>query len=208
VYPRDDVVGQFERDGRHAWPSGLQTRPSGAGRDHYLPEMGYALWWPGAEVGPAERSTVRCVSRWADWCEVFMVGGGGPRRGGPLPPDPTERQAAVEELLDWVEGHLDPFRLSIRMVAINLYARGEVLLEQHDGVPGPLTLSPAQFGQLQDWWEADGLPRDLYYPAREHRALRRTIPGPDGPMEVLDPYTPRQWRARNDTAQPGPSPQD
>ena len=80
---------------------------------------------------------------------------------------------------------------------IGLFRRDLPVMLGADGLPGILALSPTEFAELQDAWETAGLPRDLYYPAREQREVEEPRAGSDGAaFPRLRRYSPRRWAKR------------
>jgi hypothetical protein len=145
----------------------------------------------------AAHAVARCAARWAThyWaCPTFHRE---PIREGRLPATAAGRAAFVDELFAWFarenpEGWFCA-ELSLR--------RGErAVLDAHDGFPGPLYLTPAQFVVLQRCLVAADLPADLYYPWEEQRRVVEPVkePGPRGAVyRGVVAYSPRQWAHRD-----------
>lgn len=163
------------------------------GHEHFLPEYAYFDEGPQA-FDAAVLSTISCAARWADRYEAYDGAGRGPTREGRLPSDDTARGEAVADLVAWVTQH---FGDELHLAAVSLFRGQSLILAQPDETPGPLTLTPAEFSEMQDCWEARGLPRDLYYPARQQREAVALTEMFHGVVKVRRWYTPRQWEQRD-----------
>lgn len=169
----------------------------------------------------AARVTTRTMARWASRYamrlfankptippEEWQTQVRQARKGGTLPYEqirrtqegdlPTGREER-EALIDAFFGEFQEFeRLGIHPspAGVSLFLGKEILLEQGDGMPGPLAASPKEFAQLQDAWEQAGLPRDLYYAARDERIVMDGEERYGGVVRTRYIYSPRQWEAR------------
>lgn len=161
-------------------------------RTRYLPEGAYL--YDGAGTVRAEvvaRVTARCVARWSDKYDVRIVNPPVQEKSGRLTPGDAAAQT-IDAVFDW----LDSMDASPYAVAFTLYRDGTPLLDQSEGFPGTLMLSRAQFLALQDCWEEQMLPRDLYFPADQQRVVVEPVRGFGGVYRTEKRYTPRQWEQR------------
>lgn len=131
-------------------------------------------------------------------------------KGGPLPYEEIRRaqegdlptgQEEREALIDGFFGEFQELeRLGIHMhgsaAGVSLFLGKAILLEQGDGMPGPLAASPEEFAQLQAAWEQAGLPRDLYFAARDERIMMDGEERYGGVVRRWYLYSPRQWEER------------
>lgn len=193
-------------------PPSWRIRP---GYGVYLPEREYIaelayIGEPGAapsrdEVLPAQealldriiRITARYVARWADHVDAFPLSRQGLpaddwKRAGDLPEDVAGRQRAIDGVFGWLEGHAVP----IYGAAIILLHDGYPLFNQHDEIPGSLTLTPRQLAELQDEWEQQGMPRDLYFPFEASHAIVEPVWAHGGVVREQRGYSPRAWERR------------
>lgn len=123
-------------------------------------------------------------------------------RSGLLPADPAEKEAFVAGLVGWLFAH----SLSDNLFCLLL---DENPLPRRDSIPRfahyditdswVLDLSPTTFAALQERWQAEGLPADLFYPETETRCV--PYPGKGlvstlwRRLGVQKCYTPKQWEA-------------
>lgn len=183
-----------------SWTTNLPPEWSpGLGRNHYLPEdyyiAGYYSGQPRAvPVDVLARLTAKHVSRWADRFEAYRLILRSEARNGPLPAEPQTREELIDELFDWFTNIL---REDLSMVALNLYIGDQRLLYQHDGIPGVLALTPDEFAELQDVWQRHGLPRDLYYDARQQREVVEPWGRSDRAVLARRRYSPVRWAHRD-----------
>lgn len=185
----------------------------GESREHYLPEyFHFALATRHLTeqteraardefLSRAMRATARYVSRWADSYLAFPLTGRAMLpddvvRQGTLPESLEERDAIIDSLFAWFETHQVP----LYVAALVLSRNGIPLLEQHDGMPGVLALSPEEFAELQAEWERQGLPRDLYYPAHEQQTVVEPTELFGGVVLQTQHYSPRAWALRQENA--------
>jgi hypothetical protein len=177
-------------------------------RDYYLPEPTYFSL--GEDRSPermealeqfhqlAARVTACAAARWADRYEAYLRGSSKnlpsaeSRRGGPLPPSLQAREVLIEELFDW----FDRFSVELYMAVLNLYQGKQPILHQSDGIPGALVLTAEEFAELQLIWEQHGLPRDLYYSARNQYAIIEPVERHGGIVRAYQYYSPLQWEQR------------
>jgi hypothetical protein len=82
------------------------------------------------------------------------------------------------------------------MVALRLLSSNHVLLDQHDGPPAVLFLTPQQFAEFQDCLSAANLPRDLYYPATEQQTIVEPREAYGWPVMAEVHYSPMQLARR------------
>lgn len=172
-----------------AWPPGL-------GREHYLPEQFHFVDQVDVPLNLAARVTARTAARWADRYEAYLLNSSSDqRRQGPLPTDLGAREEQIDQLFDWIEGLIVEYQASV-----NLYRGEQRLLDQSEGIPGVLALTPDEFVQLQEAWERHGLPRDLYYPAREQQTIIEPTRMHGGVVQVERRYSPLRWAHRDKAA--------
>jgi hypothetical protein len=127
------------------------------------------------------------------------------RRGGALPFEKIARTeeavlpAGLAEREGLIDGFFEEFerhRAYLVQAEVSLYLGEYILLDQSDGMPGPLAASPEEFVQLQTAWEEAGLPRDLYYPVRDERMVIEPVEKYGGVVRTRLYYSPRQWEQR------------
>jgi hypothetical protein len=187
---------KMERGKRRLFTASAPPGPPCPGRNYYLPDD----YFFGAEstdvsLSHVARVTAHCVAQWADRFEAFPLGTPEQREGF-VPNDPTAREALIDGLFDWLHEVTD----RISLAAVSLFMGDCTLLDQHDGIPGILTLEPNEFAELQDSWERQRLPRDLYYLANDQREVVETVTKYGGVFRVVQRYSPRQWARRNHPA--------
>lgn len=176
----------------------------GPGREHYLPEGSYFDEWALSapeQLEHAARVTARTVARWADRYWVFpLTHAAFPsedrERAGSLPADPGAHGAFMDKLFAWLERHGTP----VSEAAVNLSLGDQSILEQHDGMPGVLALTPDEFAQLGRIWVRHGLPSDLFYPARKQRTVVEPVEVHGSVVRARHRYTPREWEQRDEAA--------
>lgn len=171
---------------------GAPPSPPSPGREWYLPEDFYFLDSPGFPTALAARVTARYIARWTDRYEVYPLSGV-PMRKGRLPRSRAAREKLIDELFDWLESLPDGLGATV----CNLYQQDVILLNQHDGIPGFVGASPAEFEQLQDAWQANKLPADLYYPAQAERVVVEAVQQLGGVFRFPQRYSPLRWARRN-----------
>lgn len=154
-------------------PDGCASRLTwvGRGRAQYLPEPVYFDETSGFPGMRAARVTAECSARFASDYEAWPVGYPAMARRGVLPRRRSVRAGVIDGLFDWVERWLEETGQPIPLVGLRLRRSNQVVLDQHDGVPATLFLTPHEFARLQDCLRQAGLPRDLYYPASEQRTV-------------------------------------
>lgn len=177
---------EMNRERLTARPPTDQPAP---GYAYFLPEEYYLLDAVSVPPNVAARITTRCVARWANRYHAYLHGSPAYDREGPLPTDRAASEAFVDEIFDWLERLPEP----LYMAGFDLYQGNLVILDQRDRIPGILTLTPDQFTELQDCSEMHGLPRDLYYPAREQRTVIEPTEKFGGVVRAYQRYTPLQW---------------
>jgi len=174
-------------------------RPPPGGRHYYLPEVYYFFDSKEVPLDVAMRLTSECVVPWCDHFEVppltvrpslEVAERRLPGREGDLPPTVPERVRFLHDLFAWLVDTRGPLSLDVDLFA------GNVPVLFHDGTLFVLSLTPAQFAELQDWWEAHGLPRDLFYPASEQRQVVEPSDFFGGVIRMVQLYTPRRWANR------------
>jgi hypothetical protein len=170
------------------------TRPPGPGRSHYLPDSVYFDDpWDDQGIIRASRSTVRCLARLGTRYEAWEVGDLSAVRRGTLPREVEGRDRLIFELHGWLEEKAAPWHL----IGFRLWRRSVEILDQHDGPPGILTLTPDEFAALQEWWLREGLPADLYYPAEQQRMGYEQILADGHLVWVERRYSPLRWARRD-----------
>lgn len=162
----------------------------------YLPEDYY---WQNRDFDRARAAlvTLEYLSQWADKYEVYPhVHNPENRHEGTLPSESDERKRLVDREFAWlIEQDKYP-----ALLAFNLTRGEDTLIDQHDGIPGPMILTPQQFAHLQDEWQQNGLPRDLYYRQGEDIVGVEAVEIYGGRVRVHKRYTPLQWRERQGIA--------
>lgn len=121
---------------------------------------------------------------------------------GSLPRDRRRRAAVIGEAFHWIETILTDRGLPREWVGLVLYYRKKLVLDQHDGIPAQLFVTPEQFGQLQEYWRREGLPEDLYYPAEAQRVVTEPIRMFGGLVLGPGRYSPLQWARRETSTAP------
>ena len=186
-------------------PYPRERPPDGApprGYHYYLPEWVYVRAGSGFAYVRAYQVTVRTVARWSDRFEAYldlphhvieMSQDQERRREGVLPTSPEERVRTLGDIFTWFDRSNAPMGARI----VNLYAGDETLLDQHDGVPGPLMLTAEQFTELQAAWAQADLPRDLYYLERNQRSVVEPIKYEGRVIRSYRRYTPLEWAQRD-----------
>ena len=154
--------------------------------------------------------TVATISR---WCTHFAALITSPKskdiapreREGQLPEDVGQREAFVKEILEWIFVNSDiehHFYLDLYDGSDDDPMRACKFMYADDGGMWLLYLTEDEFAELQDVWEANGLPRDLFFPSDEWRyvphsgkgLMDRLLRG----IGIPKRYTPRQWAAEID----------
>jgi hypothetical protein len=144
------------------------AHPPSSGYELYRPRQDY-LWESRAVLWNITlRATAHCVVQWSDTYlvrEITVAPSHGkwrilPGREGALPSDAEAKHAFLEELFAWEtrerEGQID----------LMLKDGDRWVLWDWDS-PFSLHLQPTEIAVLQDYWEAYGFPRDLFYPASQ-----------------------------------------
>jgi hypothetical protein len=116
---------------------------------------------------------------------------------GNLPTGREEREALIDAFFrEFQEIKRLGIQVSPSGMGISLFLDEAILLEQDDGMPGPLAASPEEFALLQASWEQAGLPRNLYYAARDERLVMDGEERYGGVVRRWYIYSPRQWEER------------
>lgn len=165
----------------------------GEGVEFFLPDVQIAVDIAPDDVMRAAHTVALVVARWGDRFEAYELGRRGEARSGPLLGSLTERERLINQAWKW----LGTLRGLPWLLALNIW-RGEApLLEQHDGIPGVLVLSRAEFAFVQAALRECSLPADLYYPAIDQRVGTEYQEKDGGVVLVERRYTPSQWARRN-----------
>ena len=172
------------------------ARKPGRGRSLYLPESLY-FDAEGFPVVRAARVTARYVARWATSFEARPIVGQGAVQNGMLPAERAERSAMVDELFSRLEQEAGQWPT---LISLLLCRDDGVILDQHDGIPGLLTLTSRQFSELRDYWEREDLPRDLYYAAGKQRTVIEKVEDGGEVLLAERRYSPLRWKHRDVSA--------
>lgn len=123
-------------------------------------------------------------------------------RSGVLPADPRAKEAFVADLVGWLFEHPrfeDPFCLLLNDTPLPR-RDGVARFDHHDHTSSwVLNLSAEAFAALQERWQAEGLPTDLFYPEDQTRCVpypgRGSWPTLWHRLGAQKCYTPKQWEA-------------
>lgn len=175
-------------------------RPPGPRRQHYLPES-YYFAAPGFQLWHAARVTATAVAEFASHYTAQPRLGQATVRRGALPWPKAARRALIEGLFDWLEQECGG---KATLAGLQLFRGGDpdvgpLHLDQHDGVPGILALTPQEFTRLRGAWAAAGLPGDLYYPAAQQRVGVEVVASHGGDVLRTRRYSPLSWAHRQTT---------
>jgi len=181
------------------WPSPAPpaARPP-TGRRYYLPEGSYYLDVHGRlnssfDLTAAEAVTLETVCEWADsYYAVPLTQAPAIGRGGRFS-DTLDRKRLILETLGWLKS----FNVDLTLCRFDLLSKTMKLLDQVDGMPGALCLTPQQWNILQDRWSREGVPVDFYFRADAQREVIEPIYGFGGIFLGRQLYSPRQWERRD-----------
>lgn len=151
------------------------------------------------------RLTAQFVARFATSYQAWLVTDRRTIQQGTLPRDRRRRASVIGEAFDQVEALLTLRGLPREWIGLILYYRKWLVLDQHDGIPARLYLTPEQFAQLQEYWQREGLPGDLYFPAEAERVVTEPIRMFGGLILGPGHYSPLQWDRRESIPPPGMS---
>jgi hypothetical protein len=169
----------------------------------YLPEPVRFEAMTEGEKLRAARLTARFIAQRATSYAAWPVPEAAPMPPQALPRYRPRRAAVIDEAFDRLIGQLAARGLPWQWVAIVLYHRSKVLLDQHDGIPAHLFLTGDQFAQLQEHWRRSGLPEDLYFPAEAERVVTEPVAMFGGLVLGPGRYSPLQSARR----EAGPPPE-
>lgn len=171
----------------------------------YLPELYYLQDQRDFPLHKAIEVTAATVSRWCGYYETQLIAPISKdivptQKRGPLPEAMAERERFVRELVAWIFANSNPpdlFRLLLSDQP--RVEKGSVAKFDHpdDTCCWVLNLSESEFGALQDAWQANGLPTDLFYPDGQQICV--PYPGKGWKTRLLRAlggqrcYTPKQW---------------
>lgn len=152
-------------------------------------------------IDVAVRTTIQQIAQWADEYHVYTrFGPASYDDQGSLEGTGRERSEKIVQVLDrllHVTGAVLTFGSP---VAFALNKGGRTILDQHDGIPGILYLTPQQYTELQEAWRSQGLPADLYYPETlQHIAVEPTEHY-GGVFLINRRYSPLLWQHRDEQA--------
>jgi len=117
----------------------------------------------------------------------------GSTRQGVLPVGREQRVLYLEEILNWLENVTD----DISVAELILYEQDRCIFNGHDGFPGNLILTAEQYTSLQQCWEAEHMPNDLYYPVIQQRVVVEPTPFLGTVIRLQKKYGPRAWEHRD-----------
>ncbi len=184
---------------RYAPVAGPPTLPPPPGYEYYLPEYFYLFGDRRIArlAGTAARVSAAQIARWSDRYRGRIFGRQPAEVEGSLSGPPDARAEQILEMLGRLEAGTKsgtPYEYGLE-----LSSEGACLLDQYDGFPGILALTPAQFAELQRVWIFHGLPSDLYYPASEQRTVIEPVEAHGGLVRAHRRYTPQYWARRGTT---------
>ncbi|MCX8062590.1 MAG: hypothetical protein N3D16_08410 [Anaerolineales bacterium] len=171
----------------------------------YLPELYYLQDQADFPIQKAVEVTAVAVSRWCGYYEVRLIAPISKamvptQKSGALPEAISERETFVRGLVAWIFAHSNPPDLfSLWLSDRPLSEKGSVAKFDHhdDTCCWVLNLSESEFEELQDAWQAHGLPADLFYP--EEKQICVPYPGKSWKARLIRAfggqrcYTPKQW---------------
>lgn len=180
--------------------------PPSGGRSLYLPEPVYFEESRDFNRVRAAQIIAQVVARKSSRYIAFPVNGPRDTRQGILPRGLRARKVMIDEIFAWLQ---EPRDLGgaphIPGIGLLLYCREALVLDQHDGVPPTLALTPQEFIEFQEQLEQEGLPHDLYFPEQ----ARRTEPEPVWRFGAViigqRTYSPLQWTRRQSSTWTSPS---
>ncbi len=187
-------MGRMAQPSKHRYaPVAGPPSPPPPGHEYYLPEYFYLFGDRRIArlAGTAARATAVQIARWSDRYRGRIFGRKPAEVEGALSGPPDARAEQVLELLGRLETETKsatPYEYGLE-----LSSEGACLLGQYDGFPGMLTLTPAQFAELQRTWIFLGLPSDLYYPASEQHTVTEPVEVHSGLVRAHRRYTPQYW---------------
>ncbi len=138
--------------------------------------------------------TARLVSHWATSYEAYSHLRRLPsdqKRTGYLPQDQWAREAHIDNLFNWLEQQEVPLSASV----VYLFQDDTPIFLIQDNTVS-VFLTAREFVELQDAWEQHGLPRDLYYSARNQYAIIEPVERHGGIVRAYQYYSPLQWEQR------------
>lgn len=171
----------------------------------YLPELYYLQDQADFPLKKAVEVTAVTVSRWCSCYEAQLIAPFSKdivptQKSGALPEAMAERERFVGELVAWVFANSNPPELfALRLNDCALSEKGSVAKFDHpdDTCCWVLNLSESEFDELQEAWQAHGLPKDLFYP--EGKQICVPYPGKGWKARLSRAlggqrcYTPKQW---------------
>lgn len=143
------------------------------------------------------RVTFEILSRWSDRYEAYGRSTPRSRISGALPKTRNARMETLGRAWEWI-GSLG---VCPREVALNLFKNSQLVLDQHDGIPGTLVLAESQFASLRRGLKQAGLSEALYYPAAEQVTITEIEEHYGGVVRVQRRYSPAQWSRREPPSQ-------
>lgn len=147
----------------------------------------------------AIRMTAQLVAHWADHYEAEIILQRpliDRRRKGTFPRSRPAREALVKELFNWLEMFGEPLTVGV----VYLFRDNTPLFLIQDGACS-LFLEPDEFVNLQEAWERDELPRNLFYPKSALRTILQPIEKHGGIVWSYKSYTPLEWSHRQKEAE-------
>ncbi len=157
---------------------------------------------------PFRKSVLVTATTVAQWCTHFYARIIAPRsriipteKKGLLPADLQEREIFVAQLVDWLFENSISDELFCLLLDDKPVPRsgGVAKFDHHDDTCcWVLNLTEEEFAECQAKWQANGLPKDLFYP--EHETLCVPYPGRGLKAKFLRAfgvkkcYTPKQWQ--------------
>lgn len=173
----------------------------------YKPEIYLWHWGSSEQFWKSIDLTVREVGQ---YCVYFYVELSEPKDGirvkereGSLPSSPEEKDIFLHELVDWLQenSRMPIFALEMHDKHFKMEASRDLSLFTRGDCNGctVLNLTNEQFVRLQQIWEKNNLPKDLFYPETEHRMFYRDtgkrvrFPVTEQLQGSFADFTPKQW---------------
>ncbi len=177
----------------------------------YLPELYYLQDRRDFPLEKAIEVTAVTVSR---WCSAYQARLIAPlskdiaplQKSGALPEALVERERFVRELVAWIFANSNPPDLFGLLLGEHpLSAKDSPAKFNHpdDTCCWVLNLSESEFAELQNVWQANDLPPDLFYP--EGQQVCVPYPGKSWIARLLRAFggqkcfTPKQWEQEGQT---------
>jgi hypothetical protein len=158
---------------------------------YYLPEYYYIIHDDIIDHTRALRSTVMAALDLSIRCQLFDLTNPGERV------DVLSESSLIDRkhrslILSW----LGSKTRSVFTSACNFWDPNCMIVNQYDGYPGHLCLTPYQYQHFQDMWVSTSLPDDLYYHSDLQVSREENVIIGQRTESMRVYYSPRLWQER------------